>query len=428
MSENLFRGEEPLASELRPKDFSSLFGQEKAIETLSRLKKPISLLLYGPPGTGKTTVARIMSQIWKLPFRNLNAVSSGVKEIKELISETDRLGRVLLFLDEIHRFSSSQQDSLLDAVETGRIVLIGATTENPAFRINKALISRCSLLKFFELKKGDFLKIYERAKSMRTVPELDPDCFRYLIDISNGDARQFLNGLEILSSIEPMEEKFVLDEIKEIFSSNVLRYDRNGEDHYDTISAFIKSIRGSDPDAALLYLAILLESGEDPLFIMRRLAILASEDVGNASVYGVQLAASTFSLLEKIGMPEGRILLSQLTVFLASCPKSNASYLGIDSALDFVRKNQSSLKIPLKLRNAPTSIHKKEGNARDYRYPHNYQEAFLQENYFPEDLQVNPPQFYFPEDRGHEKTLKDRLKHLWKGFVGKEYSESGEHR
>jgi putative ATPase len=420
---NLFNNNiQPLAERMRPKTFSDVLGQSNVINYLSKLKSPKSFIFYGPPGTGKTTVAKLLSNEWKLPFIVLNAVHSGVKEIKELFTETTERGQTLLFLDEIHRFNSAQQDTLLEGVENGKIVLIGATTENPGFRINKALLSRCNLLKFFELEYQTFFDLYKRIHLLVKVPDLNDDCINYLIELSSGDVRRFLNFLDTLASMV-FENPICITDLKEIFYSETSFYKLDGEDHYDCISAFIKSLRGSDPDAALLYLAKMIDSGEDPIFILRRLAIFASEDIGNASVYAMLMAESTFHLFEKIGMPEGRILLGQLTVYCASCPKSNTSYTAIDSALEFVKKNRDKITIPNHLKNAPTSVHKKEGNSLNYKYPHNYNESFILENYFPDKLKDNPPQFYFPSNRGHEKSLKERLNFLWKNSSNKNYDE-----
>ncbi|MDX1960583.1 MAG: replication-associated recombination protein A [Leptospiraceae bacterium] len=411
------------AIRLRPLSWENVLGQSKTISILSKLKRPISLILYGDTGTGKTTIARILSKTWNLNYFYANAVSSGVKEIKDIIANAEKMGSVLLFLDEIHRFSSSQQDSLLDAVENGRVVLIGATTENPAFRVNRALLSRTQVFKLDKLNETDLKELYLRARKEFEIKEIEDKALIRLIHASTGDARKFLNLLELLSSLDSNEEVFSLEIVEEILESRVIEYDNGKEAHYDTISAFIKSIRGSDPDAALFYLAIMLEGGEDPIFIMRRLLISASEDVGNASVYGIILANAALGILERIGMPEGRIILAQVTTFLASSPKSNASYLSLASATEFVNNHPESLEIPKHLRNAPTFLHKKDGNSLGYKYPHDFTDAFLLENYFPDNLKDLPPQFYFPSERGTEKILKDRLKNLW-GKAGKKKYDS----
>ncbi|HNN04365.1 MAG TPA: replication-associated recombination protein A [Leptospiraceae bacterium] len=424
MSSLFGSAEPPLAERMKPESLDRVTGQDRTVNVLKRLKKPVSLIFYGPPGTGKTSISMILSRNWGLPFRYLNAASAGVKDIKDIAAETERTGSICVFLDEIHRFSSSQQDSLLDSVEKGRIILMGATAENPAFRVNRALLSRCQIFRLYPLERISFFALYERAVSdfsLGTV--LDEHCIDNIINFSGGDARKFLNFLELLDSLDPPEEGWTPESVSEEFSSQVISYDKNKENHYDYISAFIKSVRGSDPDAALLYLAAMLEGGEDPLFIMRRLLILASEDVGNASIQGLMLAEAGLSALEKIGMPEGRIILSQVTCFLAASPKSNASYQAMGLAQEFVEKNSSKITVPLHLRNAPTFLHRKEGNSKGYQYPHDFSLGFILENYFPDELKENPPQFYFPTERGTDKTLKDRLESIWSKDRRKKYSQ-----
>lgn len=422
-AENLFSsGYEPLASRARPESFEDVVGQSETIRVLQKLKRPVSMILYGPPGVGKTTLAKILSKNWKLNYRHLSAISVGVKEVKDLIQEARKTGSILLFLDEIHRFSTSQQDSLLEAVETGLVILVAATTENPAFRINRPLLSRCQIYKLNPLSEKELHQILERGleeESAKLV--LDSESKNAIIRASGGDARRLLGILEALFTIEPEEGGWNQERIERYLSSQVFNYDRNKENHYDFISAFIKSVRGSDPDAALYYLACMLEGGEDPIFIMRRLIILASEDVGNASLQALPLAVSALTALEKIGMPEGRILLGQVVAFLASCPKSNASYKAIDSALAFIRKNGTNVTIPNHLRNAPTFLHKKEGASDGYKYPHDLVDHFVEENYFPDELKKSPPQFYFPTIQGTDKSLKERLKSLWEKTGKKKY-------
>lgn len=423
MGENLFlSGYEPLASRVRPESLEEVIGQSQTIRVLRNLKRPVSMILYGPPGTGKTTLAKILSKNWKLNYKHLSAISVGVKEVKDLITEARKIGSILLFLDEIHRFSTSQQDSLLEAVESGIIILIAATTENPAFRINRPLLSRCQIYKLQTLSEEELIKILERGlRAENSNLALSSDSKQAVVRASGGDARRLLGILEALHTIEPEGGVWNLEQIEEYLSSQVFNYDRNKENHYDFISAFIKSVRGSDPDAAIYYLACMLEGGEDPIFIMRRLIILASEDIGNASMQALPLAVNALTALEKIGMPEGRILLGQVTTFLASCPKSNASYKAIDSALEFVRRNGVNVTIPNHLRNAPTFLHKKEGASADYQYPHENENHFIEENYFPDELKNSPPQFFFPSSQGTDKNLKDRLKSLWEKSGKKKY-------
>jgi len=422
LSGNLFSsGYEPLASRLRPEQFEDLIGQSETIQILKKLKRPVSMILYGPPGSGKTTIAKILSKNWKLNYKHLSAISVGVKEVKELITESKKIGTILLFLDEIHRFSTSQQDSLLEAVESGQIILVAATTENPAFRINRPLLSRCQIFKLKPFTELELLQILDKALQKEGGKlELDAESKKIILNASGGDARRLLGIIEALHTIEP-EKPWDKESIESYLSSQVFNYDRNKENHYDFISAFIKSVRGSDPDASLYYLACMLEGGEDPIFIMRRLIILATEDIGNASLQALPLAVSALTALEKIGMPEGRILLGQVTTYLASCPKSNASYTAIDSALAFVRENGVNVTIPNHLRNAPTFLHKKEGASDGYKYPHDVEDHFILENYFPKELSDFSPQFYFPTNQGMDKNLKERLKSLWEKTGRKKY-------
>jgi putative ATPase len=408
----LFEKTSPLANKLRPEDFLSVVGQKKLILKLEKFSKPISMIFYGPAGTGKTTVAKILGKKWNLPFRELNATKDGTKEIKELSYESKKLGSLLLFLDEIHRFSSSQQDSLLSSIETGEFILIAATTENPAFRIIKPLLSRTQIFKFESLSEQEQFEILEKG-ILELKLNLEVLAKEKLVLNSGGDARKLLNSLESISLTDP-NKTWKLSDVEDFFESQVFKYDKNKESHYDFISAFIKSIRGSDPDAAIYYLACMLEGGEDPVFICRRLVILASEDIGLASVNAVPLASSILLSVERIGMPESRILLSHLTLFLASSPKSNSSYRAIEDALEFVKKNGSSVQIPNHLRNAPSFIHKMEGASENYIYPHNEKNHFVLENYFPNELKNSPPQFFYPSEEGFEKTVKERIKNLWK--------------
>jgi putative ATPase len=366
-------------------------------------------------------VSFLLCKKWNLPYRQLNAVSSGVKDIKDLSSEAKRIGSLVLFIDEIHRFSTSQQDSLLESVEKGEFILIGATTENPAFRINRPLLSRCQIYKLDSLSEKELFEILENGIQYMKM-NLSLEAKQLLIRSSGGDARRLLTLIESLSSYN-QENEWDKIETEKFLSSQVFQYDKNKENHYDFVSAFIKSVRGSDPDAALYYLACMLEGGEDPIFIMRRLIILSSEDIGNASVNALPMSIAALTALEKIGMPEGRIILSQITCFLAASPKSNASYRAIDRAIEFVQKNKSLVEIPMHLRNAPTFLHKQEGASKDYKYPHNHTNHFIIENYFPENLKENPPQFYFPSNEGFDKTLKDRLHLLWEKSEKKNYKD-----
>lgn len=418
---SLFEKPAPLPHRIRPSGFSEVIGQQKAKLQLQKFKEPVSILLYGPPGTGKSTIARILCSSWKLPFVEYNAVTTGVADIKKLLERSEKEGSILLFLDEIHRFSSSQQDSLLKGVETGSLVLIGATTESPSFRITKPLLSRLQVLRLEPLGEEELLQILKRGtESLEPKANLTEDASRLLVRYSGGDARKLLSNLEGLVLSREDGVKIESSDVETFLESRVIEYDQSGESHYDVISAFIKSVRGSDPDAALFYLALMLEGGEDPLFIARRLIILASEDIGNASVHGLPLAVAGLHALEAIGMPEGRIVLGQVTTFLASCPKSNASYKGIGAAVSFAKERGPSLKIPNRLRNAPTYYHKKEGAGEGYQYPHDFG-GFVPYSYFPDDLSENPPQFYKPTKNGMEGKIREHLSAIWKKFRGKEY-------
>ena len=416
----------PLAERIRPKTISEfvgqahLLGEDKPIRLMIENDTLSSFILWGPPGSGKTTIARIIANQTKSEFFSLNAVSSGVKDVRnviELAEQNKKIGkRTILFIDEIHRFNKAQQDALLHSIESGLLILIGATTENPSFEVIPALRSRARVFVLNELSKEDLVKIIEFALSKDeflsslNIKTIDKE---FLIYLSGGDARILLNILEAAAIQEMNKSEINLS--REIFENIVQRkniiYDKTGEEHYNIISAFIKSIRGSDPDAALYWLARMLEGGEDPLLIARRLLIRASEDIGNASPNALVLAEAAFSAVDKIGMPEARIILAQCVTYLASAPKSNASYIGIEKALEEVRKNPLA-KVPLHLRNAPTKLMKELGYGTDYKYAHDFQNHFVEENYLPDELAGK--QFYFPTEQGQEKKIKEWLKSLWK--------------
>lgn len=416
----------PLAERVRPKILEEFKGQEnllgkgKPIRMMIEKDTLSSFILWGPPGTGKTTIAKIIAENTDSEFFQLNAVSSGVKDVRHVIeiAEKNKLinKKTILFIDEIHRFNKSQQDALLHSVEEGLMVLIGATTENPSFEVIPALRSRARTFVLEELSKQELLDILDSAIkkdefiSKLNFGEIDKE---FLIFLSGGDARTLLNIFEAAVVQELNSEK--IDITKEVLENVAQRkniiYDKAGEEHYNVISAFIKSVRGSDPDAAVYWLARMLEGGEDPLFIARRLVILASEDVGNASPNGLVLAEAAFEAVNKIGMPEARIILSQCTTYLASSPKSNAAYLAIDKALGDV-KNKPLFNVPLHLRNAPTKLMKDLKYGEEYKYAHDYENHFIEENYLPEEL--TGKQYYLPTENGQEKKLKDWLKFLWK--------------
>lgn len=426
MNKNIKIPSTPLAERIRPKTINDFYGQKhlldngKPIRLMIENDTPSSFILWGPPGTGKTTIARIIANQTEAEFFQINAVSSGVKDIRSVIeigTNNKALGkRTILFIDEIHRFNKAQQDALLHSIESGVLILIGATTENPSFEVIPALRSRARVFVLEELTKDDLVSILKSAISNdeflnKLNIKLDDDGF--LIYLSGGDARIMLTILEaaVIQEIEKDEIIITKEMLENIVQRKNIFYDKGGEEHYNIISAFIKSVRGSDPDAALYWMARMLEGGEDPLFIARRLIVLASEDIGNASPNALVLAEAAFSAVNKIGMPEARIILAQCVTYLSSSPKSNASYLGIENALAEVRNNPL-VPVPLHLRNAPTKLMKDIGYHKNYKYAHDFENHFVEENYLPDNLKTK--QFYFPTEEGQEKRLKDWLKFLWK--------------
>ncbi len=423
----------PLAERCRPQKFTEVTGHKDIIGPDASLSKLLesghlsSIIFWGPPGVGKTTIARLLAKEVNYIFYSISAVSSGVKQVKEIINKArqqlDFYGKkTVLFIDEIHRFNKAQQDALLHAVENGTIVLIGATTENPSFEVNSPLLSRCQVLKLEELSANDLQTIVKNAIEKDILlkkHKLIIEDFDTLIRFGGGDARRTLNLLEAayhLSDKSTDGTKIDNDLLKHAASQSLSYYDKKGEYHYDTISAFIKSVRGSDPDAAIYWLAVMLAGGEDPLFIARRLIILASEDIGNAEPYALSLANAGFQAVHNIGMPEARIILAQVTAYLASVPKSNAAYLAIDEALAEVQKNRN-LNIPLHLRNAPTKLMKEIGYGEDYKYPHSFPGHFVGQQYLPDELQGR--KFYNPTDIGRESKLKTYLDQIWKNKESK---------
>lgn len=415
----------PLAERMRPKNLSQWVGQESLIHPDSFLFKALdqkripSMIFWGPPGCGKTTLAGIIAESTPSVFHSISAIHSGVKEIREIIELSKKPslfknGTDILFIDEIHRFNKSQQDSLLEAVEKGWITLLGATTENPSFEVIPALLSRCQVLVLKPLTKTNLESLLIRAvktdsqlvKKNIQISESDS-----LIALSGGDARRMLNLLEMLINSSESENIILNNNwVDSQLARNPLAYDKSGESHYDTISAFIKSVRGSDPNASLYWMARMIASGENPLFLARRLIVLASEDIGNANPMALILANSCFQAVHSIGMPEARIILGQTAVYLANSEKSNSAYLAIDSALEFVQ-NQSEYPVPLHLRNAPTSLMKDLNYGLGYIYPHNFPEHFQNQEYFPDSL--SGTQFYKPSHNHEEEQAFIRIKNRW---------------
>jgi len=415
----------PLAERIRPESTDGFYGQEHLVgdgKILSRLLEggtSFSIIFWGPPGTGKTTLARMVAAASNAEIRELSAVSSGVKDLRDVIKlgqNNREMGRkTILFIDEIHRFSKSQQDALLHAVEDGTITLIGATTENPSFEVISPLLSRCKILTLKPLNPEHLHHILEYAFDQDVILakgelSLGKTEKELLIQSSGGDARKMLNTLEVAMNLAGGDGRITKDILTEALQSKTLIYDKQGEYHYDTISAFIKSVRGSDPDAAVYWLAVMLEGGEKPEFIARRLIILAAEDIGNADPSGLTLATSGFQAVHMIGMPEASLILAQVTTYLAAAPKSNASYKAIKSSMAAV-KETGTLSVPLHLRNAPTDLMKDMNYGKDYKYPHSHPDHFIPENYFPDGIKDT---FYHPTNQGREEWIKNRLKSLWK--------------
>lgn len=420
----------PLAERMRPKNLDDYVGQKHLVAKGAVLRNSLergqipSMILWGPPGVGKTTLAQIISENLDVPFYTLSAINSGVKEIREVIESAKRTldfekKQAVLFIDEIHRFSKSQQDSLLGAVERGIITLIGATTENPSFEVISALLSRCQVYVLEHLSEQDLVDLLHKALEKDEIlknSQVEIVEQEALLRLSGGDARKLLNIFELVIQSIPLDKmneefsitnEFVLKQVQQ----NMALYDKTGEQHYDIISAFIKSIRGSDPNAAVYWLARMIEGGEDAEFIARRLLILASEDVGNANPNALLLAQSCFQSVQVIGWPESRIILSQVVTYLASSPKSNASYEAINKAQSLV-KNTGDLSVPLHLRNAPTKLMKNMDYGKDYKYAHAFPGNFVEQEFFPESL--SGTSLYDPGANAAELKLRERLKSLWK--------------
>ena len=421
----------PLAERLRPQTLDDYIGQKHlvgegaVIRRMIEQKRISSFILWGPPGVGKTTLANILAKTLDVPFFTLSAVTSGVKDVREVIDKakasrffgqttTGGTGSPILFIDEIHRFSKSQQDSLLGAVEQGIVTLIGATTENPSFEVIRPLLSRCQVYVLKSLGKDDLLELMHSAVTRDVFlkqKEIDFKETNAMMRYSGGDARKLLNILELVVESQQGNKVVITDScVTETLQQNPLAYDKDGEMHYDIISAFIKSIRGSAPDAAIYYLARMIEGGEDPIFIARRLVISASEDIGLANPNALLLANACFDTVSKIGMPEGRIPLAEATIYLATSPKSNSAYNAINSALQYVRAT-GNLPVPLHLRNAPTQLMAELGYAKDYKYAHDYEGHFVKQQFLPDGAEGQ--QFWEAQDNPAENKLKERMDKLW---------------
>jgi len=415
----------PLAERLRPSALNELIGQEHLVGEGSVLRSVItsgalpSMILWGPPGVGKTTIANIIANEVKSPFFILSAVSAGVKDVREIIQKATRMARAILFIDEIHRFNKSQQDALLGAVEKGTITLIGATTENPSFEVNSALLSRCQVYVLKSLSEENLLQLVKSACT-KDVELSKKDIVvkesQALFNLSGGDARKLLNLLELVVESTTENKVVITNElVQQRAQQKVAIYDKSGDQHYDIISAFIKSIRGSDPNAAVYYLARMIEGGEDVKFIARRLLILSSEDIGNANPTALVIAANCFQAVSVIGYPEAEIILSQCVTYLASSPKSNASYMAIKSAKKLVQET-GDLQVPMAIRNAPTKMMKEQGYGKGYKYSHSYEGNFAEQEFLPNEIANT--KLYNPGDNARENELRNRLKALWKEKYG----------
>lgn len=410
----------PLAERLRPKNIDEFIGQQHLVGERQVLRNMIdsgrlvSMILWGPPGVGKTTLANIIARAANLPFFALSAVSSGVKDVREIIEKADKSGKIILFIDEIHRFNKAQQDSLLGAVEKGTILLIGATTENPSFEVISALLSRCQVYVLKEFTKEDLQNLIKRAikedeiLSGRKIIIKEDEA---LLRLSGGDARKLLNLLELIYESSSEEETIITNDLViHLAQKKTALYDKDGEQHYDQISAFIKSMRGSDPNAALYYMTRMMEGGEDPKFIARRMLILASEDIGNANPNALLLATACFQAVSMIGYPECRLTLAQTAIYLASSPKSNSTYVALQNATNIVRE-KGNLPVPLPIRNAPTKLMKELDYGKNYQYAHDFEGNFINMEFLPKE--ISGTTFFEPGNNAKENEMRRYLKEKW---------------
>ena len=411
----------PLPERMRPRTLDDVIGQQKLIGRGSALRRAVeanripSMILWGPPGVGKTTLAQLIAEATKRPFFSLSAISSGVKEVRDVLSRPSGLFPPIVFIDEIHRFNKNQQDALLGAVEKGTITLIGATTENPSFEVNSALLSRCQVYILESLGADELKQLIDNAllkDSYLKEKKITVQSYDALMRISGGDGRKLLNLLELVVTSRPDNQEMTIDDelVTTVAQHQIARYDKSGEQHYDIISAFIKSLRGSDPNGALYWMARMLVAGEDPEFIARRMLILASEDIGNANPTAIIMATNAMQAVKIIGFPECRIVLSQVAVYLATSPKSNASYVAINEAMALAERT-SDQPVPLHLRNAPTKLMKQIGYGKNYQYAHDYEGNFVQQNFLPDELKGT--KLYQPGQNARENEIRKQLQRWW---------------
>ncbi|MGV3559026.1 replication-associated recombination protein A [Larkinella arboricola] len=416
----------PLPERMRPRTLDDVIGQKKLIGPGSALRRAVesnripSMILWGPPGVGKTTLAQLIAEATKRPFYSLSAISSGVKEVRDVLSRPSGLFPPIVFIDEIHRFNKNQQDALLGAVEKGTITLIGATTENPSFEVNSALLSRCQVYVLESLGVDELKQLVYNAlqkDSYLKEKKITVQSYDALMRLSGGDGRKLLNLLEMVVMSRPDNQEMTLDDelVTSVAQQQIARYDKSGEQHYDIISAFIKSLRGSDPNAALYWMARMLVAGEDPVFIARRMLILASEDIGNANPTAIIMATNAMQAVKAIGFPECRIVLSQVAVYLATSPKSNASYVAINEAMALAERTADQ-PVPLHLRNAPTKLMKQIGYGQNYQYAHDYEGNFTPQDFLPDALKGT--KLYEPGQNARENEIRKQLQRWWGDWYG----------